>query len=94
MEIKQVALPLSWLGLGVNAPFPPPPIQFVLLGGGSTQEGGTKDSSIETFAADRHGCPTLSLKLGNTGLERLADAKRLCLRSTGAALPGGYYGGH
>ena len=73
MKITQVALPLSWLGLGVNAPFPPPPIQFDLLGGGSTQEGGTKDSSIETFAADRHGCPTLSLKLGNTGFPSLAD---------------------
>ena len=87
MEIKLVALPLSWLGLGGQRPhFPPPPhptIQFDRLGGGSTQKGGTK--FYRDLDADRRGCPTLSLKLGITGFTSLADVKWLCSQSTGAA---------
>ena len=48
--------------------------------------------SRQTLTVDRHGCPKLSLKLGNTGFSSLANAKLLCLQSTSAAWPGGYCG--
>ena len=45
----------------------------------------TTDSTRDTFTVGRCGRPTLSLKLGNTGFTSLADTKRLCSQSTGAA---------
>ena len=51
------------------------------------------DTTRETFTVDRRGRPALSLKLSVTGFSSLADAKQLCLQSTGAAWPGSYCGG-
>ena len=77
--------PHAWLGQVILAPPPTPQLE------GQLREL-TKDSTRETFAVDRRGRPMLSLKLSDTGFSSLADAKRLCLRSTGAAWPGGFCG--
>ena len=53
----------------------------------------SSNSTRDTISVDRCGRPALSLKLGNTGFSSLAHAKRLCLRSTGAAWLGGYCSG-
>ena len=60
----------------------------------SSEGEGWADSSKETLTEGRHGCPALSLTLGNTGFTSLADKKGMCQWSTGVAWPGGYCEGH
>ena len=73
------------IGLVDNAPPPSTPHIQPVEGAGSTQEGNKNvvlDRPLQQTDMD---VQRFSLKLGVTGFPSLADTKRLCLQSTGAA---------
>ena len=84
--LESEIVPANWSGGHWTMPPPPstPHIQPV-EGAGSTQEGNKNvvlDRPLQQTDMD---VQRFSLKLGVTGFPSLADTKRLCLQSTGAA---------